>query len=149
MTLRSVLAWTGRALAAAATVALLAWAAHRFNRSEPISIRGAATLIGLAVLPLYVYSAWTSYTREWLIDRADETLDAVDQAHERIDTLGERQDITHRMVTGTAQPAQPLTEPIRMPTVERPAIDLAGGARLNGATASGRGRHAAPETEAS
>jgi ferric-dicitrate binding protein FerR (iron transport regulator) len=149
--------WTARTVVIAAVGVVAVWVVQR------VPWAGSFTILGVAILvaPLYVFAFWTAHNRGWLIDRADEATDVADRAldgfhrlreehrahkhpvarPERLQERLERAPVTTELPRVTPTPPRPA----QPPTAPRPAVHLAGGARLGGATASGRGRHAAPD----
>jgi hypothetical protein len=153
-------AWrTARTVVIAAVGVVAVWVVQR------VPWAGSFTILGVAILvaPLYVFAFWTAHNRGWLIERCDEALDGKDLALSAVDRLREEhrahkhpvarpelpQERPERVPVTTELPrvTPALPRPAQPPTAPRPAVHLAGGARLGGATASGRGRHAAPDTD--
>jgi hypothetical protein len=154
--------WSTRVVVIAAAGVVAVWAAQRVPWDAPLSVLGYAILTA----PLYGFAFWTAHNRGWLIERCDEATDGKDLALSEVDRLREEWRTQGRAIPGPER-VRGRPETVELPRVARKApagtqrvpppvpdhhttprgIDLAGGARTGGATASGRGRHAAPDTD--
>jgi hypothetical protein len=156
--------WTVRTVVAAAAGVVAVWIGQRVPWDAPLSVLGFAILAA----PLYGFAFWTAHNRGWLIERCDEALDVADRALDATDRLRDEHRAHRHAVPGPERPrertdrgpattelprvtpnrpegAQPVGDAHTMPRPAVPAIP--GGTRLTGATASGHGRHAAPDEQ--